>query len=365
MRVVIAHDFAETFAGAERITREIGRAFPDAELWTILGRRKVVDRMGFGARHEFLLKERPWLLRHYRLLTPVYPALVRSRRLPEADLLISSSYAFAHGLRTRNRAPHLCYCISPLRFAWSMTDDYAERLPGGLFGRLSLRALVGAVRAADRSSVRDVTRWLAESRYVAEQLLEIHGIDAPVLWPAVDTEAFTPGSQAGHDGYFLFCGRLIEPYKRPSLVVEAFRDLPHRLIVAGDGPELERLRGIAPPNVEFRGHLSTAELAPLMRRCAAAIFPSRDDFGLVPVEVMACGRPVLAYRAGGALETVVPGLSGEFFDEQSVATVAAAVRAFDSDSYEPASIRAHAEQWDSARFRAEIVRVATEVAATS
>lgn len=320
-------------------------------------------RLGFDHSHS-ILRARPWLLRHYRLLAPAYPALLAARPLPEADLLVTSSYAFAHHLRTRNRAPHLCYCYSPLRFAWSMTKEYAAERPGGPAARLALAGLAAALRAADRHAARRVTRYVAESHYVADQLRRHWGVEPDVVWPPVDTDVFRPGSATGHDGYFLFCGRLIEPYKRPTLVVEAFRDLPHRLVVAGDGPELERLRRIAPPNVEFRGAVETDELVKLMQRCAATLFPSRDDFGLVPVEVMACGRPVLAYGAGGALETVAPGVTGELFEEQSVSCLLAAVRDFDPDAYDGAAIRTHAERFGAERFRRRIRGIAAEVAAT-
>jgi len=358
---VIAHDFAETFGGAERICAELGNIFPGAEFWTILGRASVVERMGFDSGHS-LLPARERLLRHYRLLAPLYPALVRSRPLPEADLLVTSSYAFAHGFRTRNAAPQLCYCYSPLRFAWSMTEEYGAGLRGGWPARVALAAAAAGMRAMDRRAARRVTRYVAESHFVAEQLHRFYGVEADVIWPPVDCEVFRPGAP-GHDDYFLYCSRLIEPYKRPSLVVEAFRDLPQRLIIAGDGPERKRLEQMAPPNVEFRGALSSEELVPLMQRCIATIFPSRDDFGLVPVESMACGRPVLAYRGGGALETVIPGLSGEFFQEQTVRALRDAVRGFDADQFDSRAIRAHAEQFGLERFRSQIAAAAAEVAA--
>ena len=360
---MIAHDFAETYGGAERICAELGHVFPDAELWTILGRSSVVERMGF-ARHRSLLPGRERLLRHYRLLAPLYPFLVGSRALPEADLLVTSSYAFAHGFRTRNAAPQLCYCYSPLRFAWSMTEEYGAGLRGGATARAALAALASWMRALDRRAARRVTRYVAESQYVADQLRRFYGVEAEVIWPPVDCEAFRPGAP-GHDGYFLYCSRLIEPYKRPSLVVEAFRDLPYRLLIAGDGPERERLRRIAPSNVEFLGPLSTAELIPVMQRCAATVFPSRDDFGLVPVESMACGRPVLAYAAGGALETVVPGITGEFFTAQTAGALRSALRGFDPDRYDPQAVRSHAERFGVQRFRSEIAAAAAEVASAT
>jgi glycosyltransferase involved in cell wall biosynthesis len=164
---------------------------------------------------------------------------------------------------------------------------------------------------------------------------------------------FSPGD-AEVSGAYLICGRLVEPYKRVGMALEAFRDLPHRLRIAGDGPALAELKAAAPPNVEFLGQLDDAALVEEMRSCAALVFPSRDDFGLMPVEAMACGRPVLAYADGGALHTVVPGETGELFAHQTAADLRAALERFDPDAYDPVRIREHALQWDSPRFRERV-----------
>lgn len=363
-RVVIAHDFLEAYGGAERIAVAIAGAFPEAPFHLILGRPEVVKRMGLDGRAEALVRPPPALLRWYRLAAPLYQGMVAASRLPAADVLVSSSYAFAHGFRTENRAPHLCYCYSPLRFAWTMTDEYGRGLGLGAAGVAALRALAAPMRWADRRAAARVTRYVAESRYVAEQIGRFYGRPAEVLHPPVDTVRFHPAPDPhDHDGYFLFCGRLVEPYKRPGIAIEAVRGTGLRLVVAGDGPALPALRERAGPNVEFVGHLEDADLVALMQRCAAAVFPSRDDFGLIPVEVAACGRPVLAYRGGGALETVAPGVSGEFFDRQDADTLRGAMMAFDPDRYDPGAIRAHAERWGVERFQARLRELVEELAA--
>lgn len=351
-RVTIAHDNLYWYGGAERIIATAATAFPDAPFWTIIGKREVAERMGVADRYHSLLPEWRPLLSSYRKLAPIYPSLLRARPLPPTDLLLTSSFAFAHRFRTENDAPQLCYCYSPLRFAWSMTEQYrmelgpAARLAGGL---------AALMRRSDRRAAQRVTRYIAESRFIADQIKRFYGRDSEVIYPPVDCEKFHP-AEGSHDGYYLFCGRLVEAYKRPSLVVSAFRDLPdERLVVAGDGPAMPELKRRAGPNVEFLGHVGDAELIPLMQRCAAVVFPSCDDFGLIPVEAMACGRPALAYAAGGALETVVAGRTGEFFAEQTAVAVRDAVRAFDPDAYDPVAIRAHAEAWRSERFVSEIV----------
>jgi glycosyltransferase involved in cell wall biosynthesis len=318
--------------------------------------------MGLAKRYRGVLRERPWLLRHYRGLLLAYPFLVRAARLPEADVLVTSSYAFANAFRTANNAPQLCYCYSPLRFAWMMTDEYGRQLGMGSPGARAIRAVAAPMRWLDRRAASRVTLYVAESQFVADQIRRFYGFDCEVLHPPVDTERFRPRASGTHDGYYLFCGRLVEPYKRPTLAVEAFRGLPERLLIAGDGPALKELRRIAPPNVEFLGHVDDEDLVPLMQRCAGAIFPSRDDFGLIPIEVAACGRPSLAYGAGGALETVLPGVTGELFQNQDLHTLREAIRKFDPDAYSPDRIREHAEGWSAHRFVARMRELAEGLA---
>jgi len=354
-RVLIVHDFAETFGGAERVTAEMAHAFPEAEVVAILGRESVAARMGVANRFRSLLPARPALLRNYRLLTPVLGTLCDRWRLPAADVVLSSSYAFAHRLRSRNDAPRVCYCHSPLRFAWSMTESYKDQRAGNPASRRAFDLLAAAMRRSDRRSAQPIAEYLTQSPFTAEQIERFYGRPARVIGAPVDCDLFQPSPEPPGD-YYLFCGRLIEPYKQVGIVIEAFRRTGMRLVVAGTGPDHERLAAGAPDNVEFVGHVDDDRLLPLMQRCRALVFPSRDDFGLIPVEVMACGRPVLAYAGGGSLYTSKPGVTGELFSEQTADAVESAVRAFDPDAYDPAAIRRHAEQWDSAAFRARIVQ---------
>lgn len=357
LEVLIVHDFAEIYGGAERIAAEIAAVFPRSRMIAITGRQEVARRMGLEGRFETLIPESELVHRHFRKLAPVYPLLVGAKRLPPADLLISSSFAFAHGFRTVNGAPNLSYCYSPLRFAWTMGTEYGEKLAGARAGPL-LNSLTAPFRAADRLASRRVDHYIAESEYVATQIRDFFGRESSVLHPPVDCETFRPSGEPPED-YVLMCGRLVEPYKRPTMVVEAFRRMPERrLVIAGEGPEGKHLREIAPPNVEFRGPLQDDELVEAMAKCSFLIFPSCDDFGLVPVEVMACGRPVLAFACGGGLETVPAGVGGEFFHEQSVEAVVEAIEAFDPNIYDPTEIRNHALGFGVPRFREEIRRQA-------
>ena len=361
-RATIAHDFIWGYAGSERVLEAIARLHPEAPVWAILGLRSVAARMGVLDRFRTVLPDSDLLLRRYRALTPLYPAIVRARRLPAADVLITSSFAFANGFRTANDAPQLCYCHTPMRFAWSMRDAYADELPGGAAARRLYPLLTAPMRRIDRRRADEVTRFVANSEWVAGQIRSYYGREAAVIRPPVDTDVFRPGSEPGHDGYYLYCSRLIEPYKRPTAVVEAFRALGLPLVMAGDGPERAALERAAPANVRFTGEVGDDELVALMQRCAALVFPSRDDFGLVPVEAMACGRPVLALGEGGALETVLPGETGELFAASDPETIAAAVESFDPGAYDPAACRGRAEGFGLPSFRRALT---AEIAATA
>jgi glycosyltransferase involved in cell wall biosynthesis len=355
-RVVITHDFMETYGGAERLTQEMAEAFPDAPVVTLLARDSVVERMGLTGRVRAIGPSREWMYKHYRLLAPAWGPIADLIRLPQADVVLSSSYAYAHRMRSPEAAPVVCYCHSPLRFAWSMTEDYRDKwAPGGLRAR-TFEMLAATTRASDRRAARRIVSYLTSSEYVADQVRRFYHRNVEVIGVPIDTDHFTPAPNGGGpDDYFLLVGRLLEPYKKVGITVEAFRRMGRRLLIAGDGPAMDELRATAPPNVELLGYQGDDALVELMRGCRATIFPSRDDFGLVPLEVMACGRPVIAYGEGGALHTVVEGKTGSFIHEQTPEAIVEAVEAFDPAQYDPTAIRAHAEQWDRMRFRERIV----------
>ena len=352
-RVVIVHDFMETYGGAERVTAELAAAYPDAPVYALLGRLEVAQRMGIADRFHSIVAPRRRILRDYRLLAPLWPRIVESAVLPEADVLLSSSYAFAHGFQTPNRAPHISYCHSPLRFAWSMTGDYRAVYAPGLARGLTFKLLAARMRRADLVAAGRVERFLTQSPFTSHQIRACYGRQALAIGAPVDTDRFVPGDGDVGD-YFLICSRLVEPYKRVSLAIEAFRGIDARLVIAGDGPARAELEAKAPSNVEFLGHLSDREVIPLMQHCRALVFPSTDDFGLVPVEAMACGRPVIAYADGGALFTVEPGVTGVLFDDRNAETLRAIIRRFDHSRWDTESIRAHALRWGAHNFRLRV-----------
>lgn len=362
LRVVIAHDFAQVLGGAERVLGEIAATFPDAPVFSLLGSRRVASELGIDDRFHSILPPRQRLARSYRLLAPVLPLVVERTTLPEADVLVTSSYAFALGFSTTNRAPHVCYCHSPLRFAWTMTRDYRRHWSWGGASGLAFDIFAAAMRIADRRAAQRVDHFLTQSDFIAGQIKTFYGRDAEVIGAPVDCDLFRPGTNDPED-YFLLVGRLVEPYLRASVAIEAFRQLPHeRLVVVGDGPAARELHAAAPPNVTFLGRVPDGALVELMQRCKALVSPTLHDFGLVPIEAMACGRPVIAYGRGGARRTVVHGRTGLLFDEQTPEAIAAAIRSFDPDRFDRDAIRRHALRWDKHRFRERLRRTVELVA---
>jgi glycosyltransferase involved in cell wall biosynthesis len=354
----------EAYGGAERITAEMAVAFPEAPVWALLGRHSIAERMQVADRFRAFLPPRRRLFEHYRLAAPLFPAVVDRLRLPECDVVLSSSYAYAHRLRSRSpQARHVCFSYGPPRFYWSLMEHYRDEWAKGSLSRRAFEAFASAMRRGDRRAAAGVDLWITQSPFTAGLIEEAYGAPSTIIGAPVSTDVFVPGDGEPED-YYLFCGRIVEPYKRVRETVEAFRGLPgERLLVAGDGPVLPELRASAPANVEFLGELQDDALVEAMQGCRALVFPSRDDFGLMPVEAMSCGRPVLADGDGGALYTVKPGVTGEYIRAQTPEAIREAVAAFDPARYEPGAIREHALQWDRARWRERLVAEVERVAA--
>jgi glycosyltransferase involved in cell wall biosynthesis len=356
MRVALVHDWLTGMRGGERCLEVFCELYPDADLFTLLhvpGRvtpvieqRQIVTSFVQGL---------PGAATHYRHYLPLLPTAVARFDLRPYDLVLSSSHCVAKGARPGPAAVHLCYCFTPMRYVWDRYRDYLG--PGaGLATRLLMPALAPALRAWDRASSRRVHYFAAISHYVRDRIRRCYGREAIVIYPPVDVHRFELADGAGDD-FYLVVSALV-PYKRIDLAVLAATALGRRLLVVGTGPEERRLRALAGATVEFLGWRGDAEIARLYRQCRAVLFPGCEDFGIVPLEAMAAGRPVIAFGAGGALETVEP-LGGEapptglFFEEQSPAAVAAAIERFEGEAHRfiPKALRAHAERFDRERFR--------------
>lgn len=356
--LTVVHDFAYVLAGAERVSTVLANEVaPGSRLVAISGSRDVLERMHITGGARSLLPGGV-LARVYRALAPVYPVLLRMMPVIEGDVLCSS-YAFAHHVRCTGRK--VVYCHTPLRQIWSGNAGYLAHASG--WQRLLLRALTSWMRRSDLRAVSTADTYVAVSGAVRQRIEGLYGrSDVVVVPPPLDTGTFRPdrpraGDRRHSDGCgpsgrptFLWVGRIVEPYKRLSLVVEAFRGLPYDLVVAGEGRDRARLEAGAPANVRFLGWQDDAALAELYRGARAVVFPSEDDFGLVPVESMACGTPSVAYRRGGACETVVEGVTGVFFDEQDVPSLRAALLDAASRRWDRREIAERGRAYGAERF---------------
>lgn len=345
--VTVVHDFAYVMAGAERVSAVIANdVAPGSPLVAISGSRDVLDRMGIDGGARSLLPG-SLLSRVYRALAPLYPVVLRAVPVIEGDV-ICSSYAFSHHVRCTGRK--VVYCHTPLRQIWSGRASYLAHARG--VQRVLLRSLTSWMRRRDLSAVDTADAYVAASGAVRSRIESLYGRDdVVVIAPPLDITVFHPGEdREAPRTTFLWVGRIVEPYKRLSLVIEAFRGLPLDLVVAGEGRDRERLEAGAPPNVRFVGWQDDAELAELYRGARAVVFPSEDDFGLVPVESMACGTPSIAYRRGGACETVVEGVTGVFFDVQDVPSVRAALADAASRQWDRRDIAERGRAYGSERF---------------
>jgi glycosyltransferase involved in cell wall biosynthesis len=346
MRVAIAHDYLNQYGGAERVLEALHSLYPAAPVFTSLYDAEAMPAhyRAWDIRTSFMQRLPGWRT-HFRRYFLLYPSAFESFDLSGYDLVISSSSAYAKGVIPAPGAVHVCYCHTPMRFAWR-TRDYVEREAiGGLQGAVLPFALT-YVRLWDAVTSDRVDSFVANSQLVAERIRRYYRREAEVVAPPVELPPYEPRPAAE---FYLAGGRLI-PYKRIELIVEAFTRLRLPLKIFGDGRDRRRLEAMAGPNVEFLGWVDEGARRELFARCRAFIFPGEEDFGITPLEAMAAGRPVIAYGAGGALETVIDGVTGRFFHEPSAAAVAAAVAAARADRYDPLAIRRHAEGYGSAVF---------------
>jgi hypothetical protein len=350
MRVALVHDWLNGMRGGEKVFEVFCELFPDADVFTLVYEPQRVSPLinSMTVRTPALTRLLPPLRRHYRYLLPVLPAMAEGLPVRGYDLVISTSHCVAKGVRPKPEGtPHLCYCFTPMRYVWDRYDDY--------FGdrRRVLSWVMPLFRSHlqkwDVESAARVTHFLTSSEYVRARIREHYLREALVVPPPVNCALFGETERAPED-FFLVVSAL-EPYKRVDLAVEAFRYLRLPLKIAGTGSQERRLRGNAPPNVEFLGWVDDHTLASLYSRARALIFPADEDFGIVPLEAAASGCPVIAYGHGGALETVVEGQTGLFFPEQTSASLCAAIEQFDAAKFDEDTMRAHARRFDCPVFK--------------
>jgi glycosyltransferase involved in cell wall biosynthesis len=347
LKVALVHDYLNQYGGAERVLDELHAIWPEAPVYTSIyePKRMPAAYRDWDIRTSWL-NRLPFARRKHQALLTMLPQAFESFDLDEYDLVVSSSSGFAHGVLTRPQTLHVCYCHSPPRFLWDY-HHYARSEGLGGAARLMVEQSLPRLRVWDRVAADRADAWVSTSRLVQARIERFYGKPSTVIAPPIDVSRFVVGEQPG--GYFLMLMRLVG-WKRPEIAVEACSRLGLPLVVAGDGRELERLRQIAGPSVRFVGRADDAQMQVLYRDCRALILPAEEDFGITPLEAMAAGRPVIAYGRGGVLDTVAPGVTGAFFEEQTAASLAETLQAFDERDFDARRIRRHAEQFDRSVF---------------
>jgi glycosyltransferase involved in cell wall biosynthesis len=338
--------------GAEGVLEMLAKMFPEAPVFTT-----IYWRQGMPAHYRTWdirttwLDRAPFIYWHHQPFLPLYPLAVESIDLRGYDLILSNKSGFCHGVRTSSKQLHIDYCLTPTRYVWDYSG-YTKREGLGRVTGLALRPLIHWLRRWDRRAADGVNHFVAISREIQSRIARFYERDSTIIYPPVDIERFCPSAEPSGD-YFLIVSRLI-PYKRIDLAVRACSELGAPLIVGGEGRDRAALEAAAGPTVRFVGHVPDEELGELMAHCRAFIFPGYEDFGITPLEAQAAGRPVIAYAAGGALDTVIDGETGIFFHEQTPEALADAIRRLETTDFDPAAIRRNAERFSVARFKDEL-----------
>jgi glycosyltransferase involved in cell wall biosynthesis len=364
-RVAIVHDWLTVYAGAERVLEQMLHVLPQANLYSLVdflpeGQRNFIQNKPVTTS---FLQGLPLAKKHYRNYLPLMPLAIEQFDLSGYDLVVSSSHAVAKGVLTGPDQLHICMCYSPIRYAWDLQHQYLEEsgLTRGLKGAAA-RTLLHRVRLWDARTPNGVDEFIAISRFIARRIYKVYRRGSTIIYPPVDTGGFE--LRADKEDFYLTASRMV-PYKKIDLIVEAFSGMPERrLVVIGDGPDFEKVKAKAGPNVQLMGFQPFSVLKDHMQRARAFVFAAEEDFGIVPLEAQACGTPVIAYGKGGSLETV-RGLDSEaptgvYFDAQTVASVQEAVRRFETAQFDPAHLQGHAESFSVPRFRDEFSRFVGE-----
>lgn len=381
LRVAVVHHWFVTRGGGERVAECIAALFPRAELFTLVASSAgLPGTLSSRKLHTSFLQDLPLARTHHRHFLPLYPAATERLDLTGFDLVLSSDSGPIKGVRLAPGVRHICYCHSPMRYLWDGYDSYRAGMRGPT--RAAFTASAGHVRRWDAAAAQGVDWFVANSRYVAERIRRCYGRDAEVLPPPIDLHRGASVAGEAPGDHYLCAGRLV-PYKRTEILIEACQRLGRKLRIAGAGPDEPRLRGMARGTdlIEFLGELSTAELWREYARCRALLFAADEDFGMVPLEAQACGRPVIAYGRGGSLETVRGawatlgsgpvrhGITGVYFPEQTADCAAAAISAWE-ERFEQHFLPGNARGWASGfatpvfleRYRQMVLRHVPEAA---
>lgn len=358
MHITLVHDWLNQLGGAEDVLDALMHYYPDAPIYTsIYDRARMPEEwLRYDIRASWM-DRLPSIYTHHQRYLPLYPLVWDRLDLSAYDVILSNKSGFCHGVQKGKNTLHICYCLAPTRYVWQF-DHYATRESLGRMVKLAVKSQLSWLRRWDHRAAQRVDYFIAISTDVQQRIKQFYRRDSIIIYPPVEVkDRFKPADSTGD--YFLSLGRLI-PYKRVDLIVEACTRLNLPLKVGGKGRDRARLEAIAGPTVEFLGYVPEDQLPELFARCRAFVFPGYEDFGITPVQAQAAGRPVIAYGAGGALDTVIPGKTGILFKEPTVESLMNSLSTFNDSQYDPSFIRQHAMKFDSSVFKAQIMQFVEE-----
>lgn len=362
MKLALVHEYLIRFGGAEQVLKSLASIFPDAPVYTLLYDKEMM-KGNFDEkdiRPSFLQNFPKMLRKRHKYLLPFLPTASETFDLRDYDVVLSSSSAFAKGVITKPKTVHVCYCHAPMLFAHDYYNSYMADQKRTLPVRAMAKLLIHYIRMWDFVSSDRVDHFIANSKTTQDRIKKFYKRDSVVIYPPVDVDKIVP--QKENKGYFLIVSQLT-PYKRIDLAVTAFNKLGLPLIVIGQGPQRKELEKMAKSNIKFLGFLPDDKIYSFYKNARAFIFPGKDDFGITAVEAMAAGKPVLAYRAGGTTETIIEGVTGEFFDELNPELLSDGIRRLCTNeaNYDPVAIRKHSEKFSRPRFEREILNFLDQV----
>ena len=354
MKIALVHEYLNQFGGAERVLQVMCALFPDAPIYTLFYDPVATGGVfeGRETRTSFLQKA-PFIKKYHRFFPLFMPLAIERFDFSQFDVVLSISSSFAKGVITKPSTRHICYCLTPPRFLWDDSQKFMEEFNYPGFIKKTLPPLITYLRLWDREASYRVDEFWAISNFVKDRIKKYYLRDSEVIYSPVNVSKFYISDKT--DDYFFMAGRLVS-YKRFDLAIKVFNELGWSLKIAGIGSEMNRLKKMAGKNIEFLGLVPDDKLADLYSKARAFIFPQEEDFGLTPLEAMASGRPVIAYRGGGSVETVLEGETGIFFNEQTEEALMKAVKDFDSKDFQPIKCRAQAEKFSIEVFRERITQ---------
>lgn len=347
MKVAIVHEWLTIYGGSERVVEQILKIYPHADIYTTVYNEKNMGHIFPKEKvHTSFMQKIPFAKKYYTKMLHLMPRAFESFDLSGYDLVISSSSSCAKGILTTAETTHISYIHTPMRYAWDLYHDYMRS--SGFITRMAMKVILPKIRQWDALSGMRVDYFIANSSIVKKRINKVYRRDAEVIYPPVDSDFFTPNGKEPED-FYMILSRLI-PYKRIELAIKACNQLERKLIILGAGPLEKELKKIAGPTIEFTGRLSDEESRDYYQRCKAFLFPGYEDFGITPVEAQSCGRPVIAYEKGGALDSVSKNITGVFFPEQTVESLIKGIKEFETFRFDSHIIRKHAEKYSNEEF---------------